>query len=91
MKILLLSLALVGCTHPNQVPVSQIFTAPIIADGVMTELDDCVLSNEVHPEGMYYYTVGADGIVGTSTVSCDAAYANWMADKKNFDSRLRRI
>jgi hypothetical protein len=71
--LLFLSLLFVGCAHAKPETINPL-------DNIMTEPESCVYSTEVDPKGMYYFVDGfySDGLISTSEVSCDDAYAKWL-------------
>jgi hypothetical protein len=77
--LLFLSLLFVGCAPAKPEQINPL-AAPPVVDNVITEPEDCVYSTEVDPKGRYYFVSGfeSDGLLATSEVSCDDAFAQWL-------------
>jgi hypothetical protein len=71
--LLFLYLLFVGCANAKPETINPL-------DNAITEPDSCVYSTEVDPKGLYYFVDGfySDGLIATSAVSCDDAYAHWL-------------
>lgn len=71
--LLLLALSFAAHGQDNKVlPITTLSVGDVTLDYTLTQPGDCVTEN-----GMTWFA-GSDGMVGWSTISCDAAYVAWL-------------